>query len=318
MPALSPTTTETVTDTLVGLVAAILSDTGRAPAAQLSRVTTATAALDRVVKPTGLGTAAFQIGRPAPDRRPDDDSVPELFCPGPLRDDPALGEEVNERVVEWAGQVGIYDGQLDRLRAYNFGRLIMLAHPATSDPDRLLAATKCVVAEWATDDYVVDEVSLGADPAVVGSRLAKLHAVVDPARLPARYAPELDRYRADEPIATAFRTSMEHLARYTSTAQMGRFQHQMGILFVAWNQEADWHVNGRTPPVWEYLVQRHLNSFLPPMILVDPVAGYELSPDEFFDPGYAVRSPRRDSRTYCSTTSTPARTSRTPISTCPG
>ena len=35
----------------------------------------------------------------------DDDSaeVPELFCPGPVRDNPALGEEVNERMVEWAG-----------------------------------------------------------------------------------------------------------------------------------------------------------------------------------------------------------------------
>jgi 2-methylisoborneol synthase len=64
---------------------------------------------------------------------------------------------------------------------------------------------------------------------------------------------------------------------------MGRFQHQMAILFVAWNQEADWHRNGSTPSVWEYLVQRHLNSYLPPMILIDPVAGYELPPHEFYD-----------------------------------
>jgi 2-methylisoborneol synthase len=58
----------------------------------------------------------------------------------------------------------------------------------------------------------------------------------------------------------------------------------MGILFVAWSREADWHRNGRTPPVWEYLVQRHLNSYLPPMILIDPLAGYELPPHEFYDP----------------------------------
>jgi 2-methylisoborneol synthase len=210
--------------------------------------------------------------------------MPELFCPGPVRDNPALGEEVNERLVDWAGQVGIYPGQLDRLRACDFGRLIMLTHPATDDPDRLLAAAKCVVAEWAADDYYVDEVSLGADPAVVGSRLAKLHAVVDPARLPDRYAPGLDSYRRGEPIATAFRSAMEHLSRYTSPTQLGRFQHQMSILYVAWNQEADWHANGRTPPVWEYLVQRHLNSYLPPMILIDVLAGYELPAVEFYDP----------------------------------
>lgn len=175
-------------------------------------------------------------------------------------------------------------GALDKLRAYDFGRLIMLAHPGTDDPDRLLAAARCVVAEWAADDYMVDEVALGADPAVVGSRLATLHVVVDPARLPTAYAPQLDAYRATEPIAVAFRSAMTHLARYTSAAQLGRFQHQMSILFVAWNQEADWHRNNRTPAVWEYLVQRHLNSYLPPMILIDPVAGYELTPYEFYDP----------------------------------
>ncbi len=231
--------------------------------------------------------AADAPGRAASGEGTTDTDMPELFCPGPVRDDPALGDEVNDRVVEWAEQVGIYPGQLDRLRSCNFGRLIMLAHPGTGDPDRLVAATKCVVAEWAADDYYVDEVSLGADPLVVGSRLAKLHAVVDPAQLPARYAPALERYRREEAIATAFRTAMEHLARYASVTQLARFQHQMSILFVAWNQEADWHNNGRTPPVWEYLVQRHLNSYLPPMILVDPVAGYELSADEFYHP--AVR-----------------------------
>jgi 2-methylisoborneol synthase len=245
--------------------------------------------------PTGLGTSAaralvapLHADVAAPDVELDDtgdeESMPELFCPGALRDDPALGEEVNERLVAWAEEMGIYPDNLDRLRTSNFGRLIMLAHPATSDPDRLLAATKCVVAEWAADDYYVDEVELGADPRVVGSRLALLHAVVDPAQLPQRYARQLDEFRRDEPIAAAFRSAMEHLARYTSAAQMGRFQQQMGILFVAWSQEADWHRNATIPAVWEYLVQRHLNSYLPPMILIDPVAGYELPPHEFHDP----------------------------------
>lgn len=223
---------------------------------------------------------------PAEEEAADGDAMPELFCPGPVRDDPALGEKVNEGIVEWAEQVGIYPGRLDRLRACDFGSLIMLTHPACDDPDRLLAAGKCVVAEWAADDYFVDEVELGADPMVVGSRMAKLYAVVDPARLPAAYAPCLDGWREDEPIATAFRSAMEHLAQYMTAAQLGRFQHQMAILFVAWNQEADWHNNRRRPPVWEYLVQRHLNSYLPPMILIDVLAGYELTPAEFYDPRF--------------------------------
>jgi 2-methylisoborneol synthase len=242
-------------------------------------------------RPTGLGTSTWWLpadqadqAEPDADQPASDPPIPPLFCPGPVRDDPALGEEVNERLVDWAEEVGIYEGRLDKLRSYNFGRLIMLTHPASSDPDRLLAATKCVVAEWATDDYVVDEVDLGADPRVVGERLALLTAVVDPRHLPARYLPQLDAYRREEALATAFRSAMEHLARYASTTQIGRFQHQMAVLFVAWTQEADWHRSGRTPPVWEYLVQRQLNSYLPPMILIDSVAGYELPASEFYDP----------------------------------
>jgi 2-methylisoborneol synthase len=242
---------------------------------------TSGAATVRPDGPTGLGTSALRVtaGRPGAGA-----AFPELFCPGALRDDRALGDEVNDRVVEWAEQVGIYHGQYDQLRECNFGRLIMLAHPATDDPDRLLAATKCAVAEWAADDYYVDEVALGADPLVVGSRLAKLYAVVDPARLPVRYAPELEGYVRQEPIAVAFRSAMRHLSRYASVTQMARFQHQMAITFLAWTQEADWHINRRTPPAWEYLVQRHLDSFLPSMILIDVLGGYELSPNEFYDP----------------------------------
>ncbi len=236
--------------------------------------------------PRGLGTSGWWIAGDdgASDEDAADTPMPELFCPGPVRDNAALGEEVNNRVVDWAEEVGIYPGQLERLRSCGFGHLIMLTHPATDDPDRLLAAAKCVVAEWAADDYYVDEIELGADPSVVGSRLALLYAVVDPAALPAQYAPQLDEHRRAEAIVTAFRSAMTHLARYASDTQIGRFQHQMGILFMAWSQEADWHRNGRTPPVWEYLVQRHLNSYLPPMILIDVVAGYEIPPHEFYDP----------------------------------
>ncbi|GIE74113.1 terpene synthase [Actinoplanes philippinensis] len=207
-----------------------------------------------------------------------------LFCPDAIRDDPALGEAVDDALIAWARDVGIYPGRLDKLRSYGFGRFMMLAHPAVHDADRLLMATKCLVAEWAADDYYVDEVELGAEPTVVGSRLARLISVVDPAQMVPRYATDMAAYHRLQPISEAFRTAMEHLAVYASPAQYGRFQHQMAILFLAWTQEADWHVNRRTPPVWEYLVQRHLNSYLPPIILVDVLAGYELPAHEFYLP----------------------------------
>ncbi|HWS35383.1 MAG TPA: family 2 encapsulin nanocompartment cargo protein terpene cyclase [Actinoplanes sp.] len=225
----------------------------------------------------GLGMSAMRAFAPS---RPDD----QLFCPDAIRDDPALGDLVDDQLIAWARQVGIYEGRLDKLRSYGFGRYMMLAHPACNDPDRLLMATKCLVAEWAADDYYVDEIELGADPRVVGSRLARLLHTIDPAQLVPRYAGDMEGYHRLQPISEAFRTAVAHLSRYTTTAQLGRFQHQMAVLFLAWTQEADWHVNRRTPPVWEYLVQRHLNSYLPPMILIDVLAGYELPAHEFYHP----------------------------------
>ncbi|SDT81131.1 family 2 encapsulin nanocompartment cargo protein terpene cyclase [Actinoplanes derwentensis] len=235
--------------------------------------------LRRLLPTFGMSAARAFLG---PLVSPPSDNT--LFCPDAVRDDPALGDLVDDMLVDWARQVGIYEGRLDKLRSYGFGRYMMLAHPAVNDPDRLLMASKCLVAEWATDDYYVDEIELGADPAVVGSRLSRLLSMIDPARLVPRYAADMDAYHRLQPISEAFRSAVEHLGRYASPSQMGRFQHQMAILFLAWTQEADWHVNRRTPPVWEYLVQRHLNSYLPPMILIDVLAGYELPAHEFYHP----------------------------------
>jgi 2-methylisoborneol synthase len=55
-------------------------------------------------------------------------------------------------------------------------------------------------------------------------------------------------------------------------------------LFVGYCQEASWRATDRMPPVWEYLVNRQLNSFLPCITLVDAVAGYRLPAEEYSDP----------------------------------
>jgi 2-methylisoborneol synthase len=141
-----------------------------------------------------------------------------------------------------------------------------------------------VLAEWSTDDHFVDEESMGADPKLLGVRLAITHAAMDPADLPVDYAPQLDKALSEEPVAVAYRSAFEHLAQYATPAQVARLRDQLTIMFMAYNHEAAWRVSGRVPPVWEYLTHRHQNSFLPPMTLVDPVAGYELSPYEFVDP----------------------------------
>lgn len=241
---------------------------------------------------TGLGTSvarAFPLHQggdtaATPAAAEHDDEVPPLYCPPAVRDDPALGEKVNDQLVAWAEQIGIYPGNLDQVRDANFGRLIMLTHPDTDDPDRLLAAAKCALAEWAVDDHYVDGVADEEAPHLIGERLAVAHAVVDPAQLPARYAPLLEAAIQEDPVLRALRSSLDDLARYATASQVRRLRHELAIMFVAYNQEAGWRTTKRTPAVWEYMVQRHENSFLPCMVLIDAVGGYEVPYHEFADP----------------------------------
>jgi 2-methylisoborneol synthase len=106
---------------------------------------------------------------------------------------------------------------------------------------------------------------------------------VDPAHLPVRYAPELERAAREDPVLVAYRSSLDNLGRYASGTQLARVRCQMAVTFLAWNQEVAWRTEGRTPPVWEYLMHRHEDSFLPCMVLIDAVGGYELPPTEFDD-----------------------------------
>ncbi len=207
-----------------------------------------------------------------------------LYCPPALRDDPALGEEVDRRLVAWAEEVGIYPGQLDKIRKAEFGRLMMLAHPETDDPDRLLAAAKCGLSEWSVDDHYVDGEVEEARPELLGQRLAIAHSVIDQANLPLRYAPQLERVVRDDPVCVALRSAINNLSTMATTSQVRRLRHELGIMFVAYNQEAVWQAQGQRPPVWEFLMHRHENSFVPCMVLIDAIAGYELPYGEFADP----------------------------------
>ncbi|WP_045865371.1 family 2 encapsulin nanocompartment cargo protein terpene cyclase [Streptomyces sp. WMMB 714] len=275
------------------------------------------AALERLLSgPTGLGTAAARAFRSAPPSAPPPGEgaapravegpgrtgdggppatrvppsggepavrTPALYCPDAVRDDPALGEEVNDRLVEWAEEIGIFSGRLERLRSHQFGRLFMLAHPDCDDPGRLLAAARCGLSEWSVDDHWVDE-GEETEPELLGSRLAMTHAVIDPVRLPARYLAQFEELVARQPVLRAFRSSLGHLSKIASTTQMARLRHELAVMFVGYGQEAEWRTNGRRPAVWEYLLHRYENAFYPCMVLIDPVGGYELPAHEFADP----------------------------------
>jgi 2-methylisoborneol synthase len=269
-----------------------------------------TAAFPILTRPTGLGTSAARIGVAAApggggDRRPADPAgtadqsaakssdkpsdhvtVPQLYCPPALRDDPALGDEIDERLVAWwGGEIGAQPGELDKLRKCGFGRLTMLAHPDCDDPDRLTAAAKCAVAEWAVDDFYLDGDAAESEPGRIGPRLASAYAAMAPARLPPMpYTLQYEQVVQGDPVLRAIRSSWTNLARFASTTQVFRLRHELAVMFVAYNQEAEWHVSGRTPPVWEFLMHRWENAFCPTMVLTDPLGGYEVPVHEFYDP----------------------------------
>uniref|UniRef100_A0AAU2UZA1 Terpene synthase n=1 Tax=Streptomyces sp. NBC_00003 TaxID=2903608 RepID=A0AAU2UZA1_9ACTN len=237
--------------------------------------------------PTGLGTSAARIaaGRAAAgSAEARGTGVPELYCPPAIRDDPALGQEVNDRLVSWAEEVGLYAGRLDRVRAADFGRLMMLAHPDTEDPDRLLAAARCALAEWATDDYYCDDETMGSRPELLGSHLGLAHAALDPAHLPARYASAWEADMGEDPVRVALRSALQDLARYADSAQLARLRHEVAVLFVGYGQEGSWRSRGHMPTVREYLAHRQINSFLPCIALVDVVSGSRLAAAEYADP----------------------------------
>ena len=218
--------------------------------------------------------------------------IPALYCPPPIRDDPALAEAVNEGILLWAQSIGLYEGRLDDLRKADFGRLIMLAHPDCDDPDRLLAVAKCAVSEWSVDDYYCEEDADDHAPdgtpssaeAELGPRLEMAAAVMDPVHLPAKYQVQLEQALQADPILRAFRTSFGHLAQFATPAQVARLRTEIGGWFIALTAEAGWRAAHRIPPVWEYLANRQPHSFLPCMAPIDAVGGYELGAAEYTDP----------------------------------
>lgn len=233
--------------------------------------------------PSGIGTSAAHLAR-AFGRGGAASARDGLHCPPALRQDPVLERAVNDGLVEWAGQVGVFPGRLDALREMDFGRLITLTYVDTDDHDRLLAVAKMTLAWWTADDYYCDDASLGSVPTLLGSRLALAYAAMDPVAIPDRYAADLDDAVDHEPVLVAHRSAWRHLSRYTTPVQAERIRHEAATLFLGYEQEASWRHGNRLPPVWEYLLNRTVNSFRPNLAMIDAVVGYAVPAAEFADP----------------------------------
>ncbi|KAE9640503.1 isopentenyl-diphosphate Delta-isomerase [Pseudomonas sp. PB106] len=211
-------------------------------------------------------------------------AVPPLYCPAPFRVDAALAEAVDEQLMPWIEQVGIFPGQLEKVRAMGFGRFAMLCHTDTEDPDRVLLAAQCVAALFAVDDYYCDDERTGSEPKLVGPRLSVALAALEPVYLSERFRPGLAQALCGDPVLVALQAYLARVEAFAKPAQVARVRHEIIAMFVTMTAEAAWRIEGLAPALWEYLAHRQVNSFLPCLSLVDIVGGYELPANVYSAP----------------------------------
>lgn len=223
--------------------------------------------------PTGLGTQTTNIAGLM--NRPSEESDTELRHREPYRNNVALGEELNERLIDWAKKIGLYEGHLDYLRKCNFGRYVMLTYAFSEDRERLFIAGQAMLALFGLDDYFVDDSRAGSTLDMVGHNLSLCMSAIDEPYFTPKYDKET-REGLSHPVHEALRQYMRQTAKYGTPQQVGRVRHENMCLFVAMCQESSWRMNKIVAPVWEYLGGRQMNGFTPCLTMIDIVDAYEL------------------------------------------
>lgn len=213
-----------------------------------------------------------------------DGSAPPLYCPVSERVDDRLAEDVDARLLAWAEECGFKDAQLAKIRKGGFGRLVVLAHPGSDDPDRLLIAAQLNAAWWAADDSYADDSDSGAIPELLPPRLALAMAAMDPLPRVGEFTPPLEEALRGDPILVALRSGLAHMGQYGSPTQFQRVCYSTFGMFVSWTAYAAWRYTGKYPPAWEYLAARQHDSFYISMTLIDVVDGYELPASLYNEP----------------------------------
>ena len=232
--------------------------------------------ISRVIRygPSGLGTNANNIA--AIMNRPDEESDTELRHREPYRDNPALGDELNERLLAWAEKIGLYEGHLDYLRKCNFGRCVMLTFPFSDDMERLFFAGQANVSLFGVDDYFVDDERAGVTSEMVGRNLSLAMSAVDVPALTPHYNQETDKGMQSHPVLISLRDYIASAEKFGTPQQVARLRHEDMCLFVGMCHEASWRMKKMIAPVWEYLGGRQMNGLTTCIAMIDIVEGYEL------------------------------------------
>ena len=192
--------------------------------------------------------------------------------------DPAKVEEVDRRLEAWAHRLDLFPKAWSGdFSGFQFGRAVVLQHPAAADLERLTAAGKFLLAENLLDNcYCEEDEGRGGARRGLGGRLVLAQSALDPFHT----TPELqeqwaDGVQADGPLRS-YHGAMKHYAAVATSSQTDRLLHDMARLHLGYLGEAAWAEIRYVPQVWEYLVMRQFNNFRPCLSIVDAVDGYEL------------------------------------------
>ncbi|MEV0223383.1 family 2 encapsulin nanocompartment cargo protein terpene cyclase [Streptomyces sp. NPDC050704] len=217
---------------------------------------------------------------------PSSQRIEGLYCPPAVRDNRALADEINDRLVDWAEkEVDLYPDTDHReaLLGFDPGRSVVLCHPDAPSIEHLMVAARLLVGENAVDDYFC-EAEYGGSADRRGAALAVAQSAIDPAHNTPRYEADWRSGLDSHPALRSMRSAMDHLCALATPAQAHRYRHDIAGLYLGYNAEGDCIAQRRTPAVWEYLVQRQLNNFRPCLTITDTVGGYELPAHLFAEP----------------------------------
>ncbi len=224
--------------------------------------------------PTGLGTKSFKIASAMKGSHYDSDT--ELRGRPAYRNDPALGKELNDRLMVWAESIGLYEGHIDYLRKCDFGGYVMLTHAFSYDRERLFLAGQSMVALFALDDYFVDDHRNGAPLEDVPRNLSLCMTALDDPHSTPLYESQTQEHMQSNPGFVSLQHYIQNTIKLGTTKQVARVRHEDMALFVSMCHESHWRINKHIAPVWEYLSCRQPNGFTACLALIDVVDGYEL------------------------------------------
>ncbi|GAA2008076.1 hypothetical protein [Catenulispora subtropica] len=215
--------------------------------------------------PTGIGTSAATLAETSRPAR----AVAALYCPTAVRTHPALAQQVQHRLHQWADSLGLPPQAIA-----GHGQLAVLTHPDTDDPARLTTAAQLLAVGKLIEAAAPPPPNPpGPAPVLVQALDIALQEIYDACDTPhtARHpTPAPSPVTSDQP---ALRSALAALSALpASPYQLDRVRRAYQALAAATPTGSGPH------PPWEHLSHAHINAYSPALTALDAIEGYELSP----------------------------------------